>query len=186
LPPVAVTNIGRGASGWLGCELTVWKVCLELSRADAPVRCAKLDATSVTKIEMKARASATCSAEARTQLSCFFFMFGFREDSDLERSSLYSPEIAKRSSCKKNRTGAATTSLTAARALTAWKSGVWLDCVSQSLPRPGVAWRRGSGQDVFPACVRSGYTEFSGSRRIRWPARDDESRPASFRAGASR
>src|SRR4030095_8266980 len=66
-----------------------------------PVRCAKLEAPSTIKIDKKARASATWSAEARTQLSCFFFMFFLGKTRSFEESSLYSPETGERSSRKK-------------------------------------------------------------------------------------
>jgi hypothetical protein len=66
-----------------------------------PERCAKLDATKTADIDIRARASATRSAEACTELSCLFFIVAFPEVLGLPvRVLLYSPETPRRSSLK--------------------------------------------------------------------------------------
>ncbi len=83
MPTVAVTVTGPRLTGTPVYVLMVWNTCVGSPCAGALMadRCAKPEAIKTAKSNIRARASVIWSAEARTELSYFFFIFVFRDDS---------------------------------------------------------------------------------------------------------
>src|SRR5207244_11746946 len=77
--PINCTTSGIGVSGCIAV--------VELALAP-PGEEVRLEANKIAEIEIRPRARLICNAEARTELSCFFFIFFFRWSSGSERHFL--------------------------------------------------------------------------------------------------
>src|SRR5437870_13613239 len=74
--PINCTTSGIGVSGCIAV--------VELALAP-PGEEVRLEANKIAESEIRPRARVICNAEARTELSCFFFIFFFRWSSGSER-----------------------------------------------------------------------------------------------------